>query len=292
VGERRFTDGRLSVEGVRRSPREHRLALPDGTFRAIEWAGAAGVRPVVLLHGLTAVAGVWAAMVEAMGDLRPTFWALDQRGHGDSHPERGGWGISAYVGDAAAFIDAAGLGRPHVVGHSMGARVAMVLAARRPAAVHSVAIVDIGPEQWKANWQGSVAAFDAMPDRFTDEAEAMRYAGTRTSGSPVGTGAFLARLRPDASGGLTWRADRNALKATVRSHRSRNYWRDWEALDRPALFVRGGTSHEVRPAIAAEMARRNPRVESCELEGVGHNIPLIAPEKLASVLSDFWGRHA
>jgi pimeloyl-ACP methyl ester carboxylesterase len=107
----------------------------------------------------------------------------------------------------------------------------------------------------------------------------------------VGTGAFLARLRPDNGGGLTWRANREALKATVQSHRSRNYWRDWEGIERPALFVRGGTSHEVRPAVAAEMVRRNPRVEPVELDGVGHNIPLIAPEKLANVLNDFWGRN-
>jgi pimeloyl-ACP methyl ester carboxylesterase len=36
------------------------------------------------------------------------------------------------------------------------------------------------------------------------------------------------------------------------------------------------------------MRRENPRVAFERFEGVGHNIPLIAPEKLASRLERFW----
>ena len=243
-----------------------------------------------MLHGLTAVADVWGPTVACL-QPRPTCRALDQRGHGESHPERGGWTIAAYVRDACEYIAQAGSARPHLVGHSMGARVAMVLAAQHPELIRSVAIVEIGPEQWKANWENSITAFDALPDSFVDEAAALKFAGSRTASSPVGTGMFLARLRPAPGGGLTWRADREALRATVRSHRSRNFWRQWESIGVPALFVRGGTSYEVRLRIAKEMRRRNPEVEWAELEGVSHNVPLIAPERLARTLCQFWATH-
>jgi pimeloyl-ACP methyl ester carboxylesterase len=77
----------------------------------------------------------------------------------------------------------------------------------------------------------------------------------------------------------------------VRSHRSRNFWHEWESIGVPALFVRGGTSYEVRPRIAQEMRWRNPKVEFAELEGVSHNVPLIAPERLARTLCQFWATH-
>jgi pimeloyl-ACP methyl ester carboxylesterase len=39
------------------------------------------------------------------------------------------------------------------------------------------------------------------------------------------------------------------------------------------------------------MRRRNPEVEFAELEGVSHNVPLIAPERLARTLCQFWAKH-
>ena len=38
------------------------------------------------------------------------------------------------------------------------------------------------------------------------------------------------------------------------------------------------------------MRRRNPRVEVAELDGVGHNVPLLAPQRLAVEIRAFWSR--
>lgn len=271
-------------------PIEDFVQLPAGRFRTLTWPGEPERLPVVLLHGLTAVADVWDPTIEALGGDRPDCIALDQRGHGQSHPA-GGWSIDDYVADVVDLLDALGLERAHIVGHSMGARVALVFAARYPARTASAAIVDIGPEQWKENWTSAWTAFDEMPDHFRDEADALEFAGRRTRTSPVGTGLFLARLRPAPGGGVTWRADREALKQTVRSQRSRNFWTEWEAITSPLLLVRGGTSHELRPRIAAKMRARNPRAGFVDFDGVGHNIPIIAPERLARDLQRFWAKH-
>ena len=262
------------------------LNLGPGRFRLLRWPGAED-RPVLFLHGLTAVADVWGPTIEALGGERPDCFAFDQRGHGQSHPA-GGYGIAAYVNDVVETLDALGLEAADIVGHSMGARVALVMAARRPERVRSVAIADIGTEQWRANWTSTWDALDAMPRRFAGRDEALAFAGSRTRNSPIGTGMFLARLRQDAAGGLTWRADIDALKATVKGHRSRNFWHEWSAIDVPALLVRGETSHELRTSIFERMMATNPKVGVREIPGVGHNIPLIAPDKLASELRSFW----
>ncbi len=97
-----------------------------------------------------------------------------------------------------------------------------------------------------------------------------------------------ARLRANDDGSVEWWADREALEQTVRLHRSRNYWKEWQSLALPALFVHGGRSREVRPRVVERMLALNPRVTYLEFEGVGHNIPLLAPKALASALSQFW----
>lgn len=279
--------------------REIFVDLPAGRFRALEWPGS---EPAVLfLHGLTGVADVWGPTIAALGLDRPPCIAIDQRGHGQSPKDAASYGIGTFVDDALRIIDALNLDRPHLVGHSMGARVAMVLAARHPAAIRSVAIVDIGPEEWKANWQETVTAFARMPSTWPDAESAIGGAG-RTR-PPASIDAALASGRPDADtmrrialarlktvpGGLvTWLADREALQKTVIAQRSRNYWPEWKSLAGPALVIHGSTSTEVRPQIAARMRATNPLVTWEEFDSVGHNVPLIAPQRLAASLSRFW----
>ena len=114
---------------------ERWLDLPGGRFRALEWAGA---EPGVLfLHGLTGVAEAWQETVDALGDDRPRCVAIDQRGHGAS-VHGGPYHVRQLVQDALAAASAASLERPHLVGHSMGARVAMAAASWHPEAWRSV----------------------------------------------------------------------------------------------------------------------------------------------------------
>jgi len=137
------------------APSVHFMTLPAGQFRFLEWSGVSPA--VIFLHGLSGVAEVWGPTVEAFGEERPRSVALDQRGHGQSPKPSSGYGIGHYVEDAAVFIRLLKAGPVHLVGHSMGARVAIVLAARHPDLLRSVSIVDIGPEIWKENATNTVA---------------------------------------------------------------------------------------------------------------------------------------
>jgi pimeloyl-ACP methyl ester carboxylesterase len=77
-------------------------------------------------------------------DLRPLpALAVDARGHGDSGtmPD---YSLSAVAGDAITALDALGLSRALVVGHSWGGAVALTLAAQHPERVLGVVAIDGG----------------------------------------------------------------------------------------------------------------------------------------------------
>lgn len=264
---------------------EHRFQLAAGEFRALSWG--AGDETVLFLHGLTGVAEVWEPTVS---DLTPDrrYVALDQRGHGQSpRDESLDYSATAFLKDTFEVIDQLGSG-VHLVGHSMGARIALLAAARHPDRLRSTTIVDIGPEASVKNISDTITGLARRPDRFADRAEALAFAFRSRTPTPAGEAIFLARLHEHPDGSLTWLSSAEVLGKCVRRQRSRGYWADWRSIQGPAMFVHGAASNEVSTAIADRMHESNPRVRFERLPGVGHNIPLLAPDVLAALLHDFW----
>lgn len=105
--------------------------------------GPADRPPVLALHGITANSGSWQAVARALGgDGR--LIVPDLRGRADSAGLDGPYGIERHAADALAVLDAEGLARAVVAGHSMGAYVAARLAADHPDRVQALVLVDGG----------------------------------------------------------------------------------------------------------------------------------------------------
>lgn len=96
----------------------------------IAWTAEGSGPPVVLVHGITENLHAWDPVARRLAADR-TVVRLDLRGHGASDPGED-YGLAAMAGDVAAVIQAAGLERPDVVGHSLGGMVATTLGASFP----------------------------------------------------------------------------------------------------------------------------------------------------------------
>jgi pimeloyl-ACP methyl ester carboxylesterase len=110
---------------------------------ALRWPGLLGTPTIVALHGLTSNAWAWDPLAHHLAGGAQII-ALDLRGRGRSYESRGPFGIRQHADDVAAVI--AQLDGPaFVVGHSMGAFVALMAAKRHPDAVRDIVLVDGGP---------------------------------------------------------------------------------------------------------------------------------------------------
>ncbi|GLV58017.1 hypothetical protein KDH_48510 [Dictyobacter sp. S3.2.2.5] len=106
--------------------------------------------PVVLLHGLAATADTWRLTAEYLYQRHPLL-AFDLRGHGLSTQPETGYDLTTIAEDIISGMATLGLGQVAVVGHGWGARVALVLAARHPALVSHLVLVDcphVEPRHW------------------------------------------------------------------------------------------------------------------------------------------------
>lgn len=117
------------------------IAVDGGALEVGTW-GPAGAAPVLAIHGITASHLAWQWLAAELPDRRVI--APDLRGRGRSRDLPAPFGLRQHAADLAAIIDRLGIAHLPVVGHSMGAFVAVLLAARRPDLVDELILVDGG----------------------------------------------------------------------------------------------------------------------------------------------------
>ncbi len=120
------------------------LTLPDVelNYQLIGADPGDGSVPVVMIHGLGANLSFWfLGAVRYLGRERPMLLP-DLRGHGASSMPAQGYTLRTLADDMLAVMDAAGIRRAHLVGHSHGGRVALVMAQAAPERFESLTIAD------------------------------------------------------------------------------------------------------------------------------------------------------
>lgn len=129
------------LSDVAAEPRELRIPVGDGDLVVAEY-GPADAPPLLAIHGITSSSRAWAAVSRHLPGVR--ILAPDLRGRGRSRALAPSTGIRHHAADLARVLEALGLDAVPVTGHSMGAFVAVALAAARPEAVSSLVLVDGG----------------------------------------------------------------------------------------------------------------------------------------------------
>ena len=135
---------------------------PVGGHR--EWLARGTKPPLVLIHGFGADLNVWRRWLGRFPAGRGAL-ALDLPGHGRS-PLGARVEIDAFADEAAATLAAEGVGFAHIVAHSLGAAVAVALAAQRPDLVGSLTLIapaGFGPDMNGAFLTGFLQATSAAP---------------------------------------------------------------------------------------------------------------------------------
>ncbi len=120
------------------------VAVHGGALATYRLGAARADAPLVLaIHGITSTSRTWLATARSLND-RAALIAVDLRGRGASSALPLPVGLDAHARDMLAVLDAAGLQRAVVVGHSLGAYIAARLAVRHPNRVAALVLVDGG----------------------------------------------------------------------------------------------------------------------------------------------------
>ena len=254
--------------------------------------------PCVLLHGFGDAACVWNHLAIRLAQQFHVV-AMDLRGHGNSDwdPDTK-YDSETFSADLTKTVAAFGFERMILVGHSLGADVAVRFAAENASRVAALVIVDFGPECDKAGIDEVLHGFAAMPRAF---ASAEEYGEWLIAHRPLADPGLLRQfargtLRQSASQG--WEPKADAALAT-RSHVSRldvtegRYcWPDlWPALARincPSLVVRGMGSGVLPYDVARRMVDRAlPDGRLATIAAAGHAVMMDNPVEFSASVGGF-----
>ena len=248
--------------------------------------GEAGA-PAVFLHGLFGQGRNFTQVAKA---LTPEHRSLlvDLPDHGRSAwTERFDYPSIADTVAAHLRSGFAADGPVDVVGHSMGGKVAMLLALRHPDLVDRLVVADIAPAAGGslgefAHLLDSLAGLDLSTVTRRGEADDRLAERIR---DPRVRGFLLQNLRADGDD-FRWQANLDLLRrdlATIGGFPDVG----GATFDRPVLWVAGDRSDYIRPEHGPTMRALFPRTTLVTLKGAGHWVHSEQPEAFVSVLRTF-----
>ena len=242
----------------------------------------------LLIHGLGDGGFVWDAFLPYLARSSSAV-TIDLRGHGDSPWDpRQSYRIEAHVADLVALIDKLEQKRIVLVGHSLGAQIAIRSAAERRHRVSGLVIVDGGPELNERAARALAQHLKTLRWRYTTISQ---LTDLLTERHPLARRAVLenyarSALRRTADGEFELKAD-PALPASLSPPDDARMWEALDSLSCPKLLVRGVASSMLTQRSAE---RTSLRLRNCRLVTVpraGHSIPLDNPAGLYDAISPF-----
>lgn len=263
--------------------REHTSKL------ALEYHEQGKGEPLVLLHGLGCSARDWTLQMPALSKKYRVI-APSLRGFGNSEKPNGPMTIMKYADDVVNLLDALGITRAHVLGHSMGGAVALQLAVAHPERLNSLIVINAQASFALKDWRRYLVILVRL-----------------LAGGPAGMerlSRFLARRlfpkdhQAELRRHMVRQYQHNDSRAYLAAIEALAGWTVEDLVDKvatPTLVVAG--EYDITPVAAArEFAARLPLGELSVVPESGHATPFDQHQRLNKLVLGFlgtsnWGRN-
>lgn len=245
--------------------------------------GGEGKPPLVLLHGMLGSSRNWQTAGKELSE-RYHVLAVDLRNHGSS-PHAPTMNYDEMMEDVVRWLGAQGLQRVTLMGHSMGGKVAMLLACRRPELVERLFVVDIAPKDYF--WTGHRQSFAAMNELnladLKSRAEAEMRFEARVPSWPMRK--FLTtNLERREDGTWFWVVNLPVVTAAL-SELEKNPLRAGDRFEGTVRFIVGEKSNYVEAGDEPAIRAFFPRAEVRVVAGAGHNPHMEAREAFVAAVA-------
>jgi esterase len=224
--------------------RDHMVELDGLAFRYRE-TGDASAPPLVLLHQLGRDACDWDAVAGALAD-RFRVLALDLRGHGES-TRAPPFTFEQMRDDAFRFIDALGLDRFSLIGHSMGGTIAFLIAEAWCGRVDALVVEDTPP--------------------------------------PTGSNLPEPPAEPPSPVPFEWAIVRTIVQQL--NHPDPSWWNCLSDIRARTLIIGGGATSPIPQDRLSDVANQIPNARLVTIDGAGHLVHATKRDEFTALVREF-----
>ncbi|MDD2760469.1 MAG: alpha/beta fold hydrolase [Methylomonas sp.] len=237
-------------------------------------------KPLIILHGFLASSRNWRTVAKRLAEKQQVY-VLDMRNHGAS-PHHEVMDYPVMADDVIRFMDGLGLHKAHILGHSMGGKVAMCIALTRPERIESLMVADIAPVAYTHSFDVMIQALKQLPlDKLNNRKQAEQFLADAIP--DIGFRQFLLQNLQLKDSAYYWRVNLDFIQ------RNANHIVGFpavfkQAFREKALFIAGQHSAYITPESVAGLF---PDAEIVEIPGAGHWLYVEAPDAFCQIVSDW-----
>jgi esterase len=222
---------------------------------------------LIILHGFLGMSDNWKTLASQYADEGFNVHAIDLRNHGRSfHSDAFSYEIM--VDDVYSYCKANNLTNINIIGHSMGGKVAMLLATTYPELVEKLIVADIGPKFYPQHHQSILAGLNAVD--FSKKPSRNEVDEIVKSYIPdFGTRQFLLKnLYWQTPEQLAFRFNLPILNAKIEE--IGKALPENNIFEKPTFFIRGGNSNYILDSDLENIKTHFPQAEIATIPNVGH----------------------
>jgi pimeloyl-ACP methyl ester carboxylesterase len=243
-----------------------------------------GGPPLLIMHGLFGSSRNWQSLARRLAEHFEVV-NIDLRNHGESFHDAT-MTYPAMAEDVARLIRGLDLTACNLLGHSMGGKVAMMLAHQMAERIARLVVADIAPVTYPHSHADLVdAVLEVDLAAFGSRADVDRILAQRIG--DAGLRAFLLHNLARDGDGWRWRVNWEAIRKAMDSLTGFDGLpADWR-LDLPTLFIRGSASNYVGDAEVEVIERHFGAAQIASIDGAGHWLHAEQPMEFLRIVSDF-----
>lgn len=237
---------------------------------------------LVFLHGLFASLQNWQSIIKLLADEFHII-NIDLPNHGSS-PHSPKFTFEECVNSTLYLLDKLNLSSSHIIGHSLGGKIAMLIALQYPERIHKLIVEDIAPKAYPP-WFAPIMR--NMAELNLNQINSRKEADERLSQNieDKDLRAFLLTNLKRSEDGFKWRVHLDAL---ISGGPAISGFPQLELKnDLPALFIAGGTSPYIQPEDQNIITQFFPSAQIKVIDGADHWVHAREPQLFADMTKGF-----
>jgi esterase len=237
---------------------------------------------IIILHGLLGSLDNWQTIAKQLAENHQVF-IVDQRNHGRS-PHTDEMNYEVLANDAYEFCVQQNISKATIIGHSMGGKVAMLLALQHPSLIEKLLVVDIAPTFYDGGHETILFAMAEAPLKSTEKREDIdKFLQNRIH--DFGVRQFILKnLSRDDKGQFEWKCNFEALILNYRL--LMDFPKSDKTFSGKTYFIKGELSNYINPDNWDACDQYFPDNTILEVKDAGHWVHAENPtEFLSKILS-------